>query len=138
MAITFAQKSRFNAGSVRFRTPSAGARDRIKRRLLRGLRMKRRDFIIALGGATAFPAAVRAQQSGVPLIGFLSSRSPEEAAGHTAAFLQGLKEFGYVEGKTAGIDYRWSRGRYEMLPALARELVALRPALIVAGGGLQA
>src|SRR5579864_7302310 len=99
--------------------------------------MKRRDFMIALSAVAAFPAAARAQQAAVPLIGFLSARSPEEAAGHTAAVLQGLKEFGYVDGQTATIEYRWSRGRYDMLPALARELVALRPALIVAGGGLQ-
>jgi ABC-type uncharacterized transport system substrate-binding protein len=100
--------------------------------------MKRREFMIALGAAAACLKAARAQQPAVPLIGFLSARSPEEASGHTAAFLQGLKEFGYVDGQTAAIEYRWSRGRYDLLPALARELVALRPALIVGGGGVQA
>ncbi len=99
--------------------------------------MKRREFMIALSAVTAFPGAPRAQQAAVPLIGFLSARSPEEATGHTAAVLQGLKEFGYIEGQTVAIEYRWSRGRYDVLPALARELVSLRPVLIVAGGGLQ-
>jgi ABC-type uncharacterized transport system substrate-binding protein len=100
--------------------------------------VRRRKFIAVLGGAAAWSMVARAQEAKLTLIGFLSARSPEEAAGHTAAFLQGLREFGYVEGQTAAIEYRWSRGRYDVLPALARELVSLRPALIVAGGGVQA
>jgi putative ABC transport system substrate-binding protein len=59
--------------------------------------MRRREFLGLLGGAVFSPRAARAQQPAGPMIGFLSSRSPEEAAGHTAAFLQGLKAFGYVE-----------------------------------------
>jgi putative tryptophan/tyrosine transport system substrate-binding protein len=98
--------------------------------------MRRREFISLLGGAVLAPLAARAQQRDVPVIAFLSSRSPEEAAGHTSAFLQGLKAFGYVDGQTARIEYRWARGQYERLPALASELSALRPAVIIAGGGV--
>ena len=98
--------------------------------------MRRREFISFLGGAALSPLAARAQQQGLPVIAFLSSRAPEEAAGHTAAFLQGLKAFGYVDGQTARIEYRWARGQYERLPAFASELAAMRPAVIVAGGGV--
>jgi ABC-type uncharacterized transport system substrate-binding protein len=98
--------------------------------------MRRREFISLLGGAILSPLPARAQQRDVPVIAFLSSRAPEEAAGHTSAFLQGLKAFGYVDGQTARIEYRWARGEYERLPALASELSALRPAVIVAGGGV--
>jgi putative ABC transport system substrate-binding protein len=98
--------------------------------------MRRREFVGLLGGAFAAPLAARAQQPAGPVIAFLSSRSPEEAAGHTAAFLQGLKAFGYVDGQTARIEYRWARGQYDRLPALASELAGLRPAVIVAGGGV--
>ncbi len=79
--------------------------------------------------------AARAQQSAGPLIGFLSSRSRDESEVHTAAFLQGLKAFGYVDGKTARLEYRWASGDYGRLPAMAKELVALQPAIMVAGGG---
>jgi putative ABC transport system substrate-binding protein len=98
--------------------------------------MRRREFIRFIGGAFAFPVTARAQQPTVPLIGFLSSRSPEESAGHAAACLQGLKAFGYVDGQTAKIEYRWARGEYERLPALANELAGLHPTLMIAGGGI--
>jgi putative ABC transport system substrate-binding protein len=98
--------------------------------------MQRRDFLWLLGGAAAaWPLASHAQTSGGPLIGFLNSRSPEDAAPHAAAFLQGLKAFGYVDGQTATIEYRWAKGDYSRLPALAKELVSLNPAVIIAGGG---
>jgi putative tryptophan/tyrosine transport system substrate-binding protein len=97
--------------------------------------MRRREFIAVLA-ATAFPLVARAQQPTMPVIGFLSSRSPEEAAGHTAAFLQGLKAFGYADGQNVAIEYRWAKGQYERLPALASELAGLRPAVIVAAGGV--
>jgi putative ABC transport system substrate-binding protein len=80
------------------------------------------------------PFAARGQQSDPALIGLLSSRSREEAAGQTAALLQGLKAFGYVDGQTAKIEYRWADGDYARLPALAKELVALQPAIIIAAG----
>jgi putative tryptophan/tyrosine transport system substrate-binding protein len=98
--------------------------------------VRRRDFIALLSGAAAaWPLAARGQQPSGPLIGFLSSRSPQEAAVHTAAFLQGLKAFGYVDGQTAKIEYRWANGDYARLPELAAELVDLHPAIIMAGGG---
>ncbi len=99
--------------------------------------MRRREFMAFLGGAAlAWPLAARAQQPTAPLIGFLSSRSPEESAGHAAACLQGLKAFGYVDGKTATVEYRWAKGAYERLPALAKELAGLHPAVMIAGGGI--
>lgn len=87
-----------------------------------------------LGGTIAWPLAARAQQQAVPLIGFLSSRSQEESAAHTAGFLQGLKAFGYIDGQTAKIEYKWASGDYGRLPALAKELVTLQPAILAAGG----
>ena len=99
--------------------------------------MRRREVIAGIAGwAAAWPlAVVRAQQQALPLVGFLSSRSREDSAAHTAGFLQGLKAFGYVDGQTARIEYRWADGDYGRLPELARELVALQPALMAAGGG---
>src|SRR2546429_8627937 len=96
--------------------------------------MQRREFTVLLGGAAAaWPLAPRAQQP-APLVGFLSSRSPEESSGHKAAFLEGLKAFGYVDGRTATIEYRWAKGDYDLLPALATQLAGLHPAFIMAGG----
>ena len=98
--------------------------------------MKRREFIGLLGGtAAAWPLAARAQQPAIPLIGFLSSRSPDDSKPHLAGFLRGLEAFGYVDGKSARIEYRWARGQYELLPKLAAELAALHPAVIAAPGG---
>jgi putative ABC transport system substrate-binding protein len=98
--------------------------------------VKRREFITLLGGAAAaWPLAVRAQQQNVPLIGFLSSRSPEDSKPHLAGFLRGLEAFGYVDGKTATIVYRWANGQYDHLPKLAGELINLRPTIIAAPGG---
>ena len=98
--------------------------------------MKRRGFIITLGAAVAIaPSWLRAQPATRPLVGFLSSRSPAASTEHLAAFLQGLKAFGYAEGENVTIEYRWANGDYERLPALAHELVALHPAVVVAAGG---
>jgi len=97
--------------------------------------MDRRTFMRIMAGTAAAGLPAYAQQRTVPVVGFLSSRSPEEAAGHTAAFRRGLSEAGYVDGKNIAIEYRWAKGRYEQLPTLARELVERRVTVLVAGGG---
>jgi putative ABC transport system substrate-binding protein len=96
--------------------------------------MRRRAFIAALGGAAAWPLAAAAQPA-VPVIGFLSSRSPGESASVVAAFREGLKQSGYVEGQNVHIACRWADGRYASLAAMAADLVDQRVAVIVPVGG---
>jgi putative ABC transport system substrate-binding protein len=98
--------------------------------------MRRREFIRLVGStAVSWPLAARAQPSAMPMVGFLSSRSPKEAEIHAAAFRRGLGEAGFVEGQNVAITYRWAEGRYERLSALANELVGLRVSVIAAVGG---
>jgi putative ABC transport system substrate-binding protein len=97
--------------------------------------MKRRKFLGVLGSAVVWPVASSAQEPGMPLVGFISSRSPREAASALQAFRQGLGEAGYFEGKNVRIEYRWAEGHYERLPALAAEMVSLDVAVLAATGG---
>jgi len=100
--------------------------------------MRRREFMLLLGGAMIAAPTLRAEQKAMPVLGFLGSEAPGSFAPLLAAFHQGLSETGYVEGQNLGIEYRWAEGSYDRLPELAADLVSRKVDVIAALGGTPA
>jgi putative tryptophan/tyrosine transport system substrate-binding protein len=96
--------------------------------------MRRREFIVGLGGAVAWPVVAHAQQPPMPVIGVLHSQAPDLYTPMLAGFRQGLKEAGYVEGQNVLIEYRWAHGQLDRLPEMAADLVRRQVAAIVVSG----
>ena len=92
--------------------------------------MKRRTFIAGLGSAAAWPVVARAQQTTVPVVGFVHGGSAGDSASYVAAFRKGLGESGYVEGQNVTVEYHWLQGQFDRLPALMADLVGRRVAVI--------
>jgi putative ABC transport system substrate-binding protein len=97
--------------------------------------MRRREFIVTVGGAATWPLAARAQQQTIPVVGFLSAVSPDGFTERLRAFRQGLKESGYIEGENVAVAYRWAENQINQLPALAADLVRRQVTVIVTAGG---
>lgn len=97
--------------------------------------MRRREFIGLAGSAVAWPFAAHAQHPPMRVVGFMHTLSPEIVSDYVAAFRQGLKKAGYVDGQNVAIEYRWARGHYDRLPEFAADLVRRKVAVIAATGG---
>jgi len=96
--------------------------------------VRRREFLSLVGGAAAWPLTVRAQQAGIPVIGFLNAASAQGYVPQSVAFLKGLGETGYVEARNVAIEYRWAEGQVDRLPAMAADLVHREVTVIAATG----
>jgi putative ABC transport system substrate-binding protein len=97
--------------------------------------IRRREFIATFGSAAVWPFVVRAQQPGLPVIGYLSPSTPRERAGDLQHFSKGLSEMGFVDGRNVAMEFRWAQNDARRLPELAADLVRRRVAVIAAGGG---
>jgi putative ABC transport system substrate-binding protein len=103
------------------------------------IRIRRREFIVALGAiAAARPLAARAQQTAMPVVGFLRNSTLEGSTRLVSSFRGGLREAGYVEGQNLLVEYRFSDDRFDRMPALAADLVRRQCAVIIAGGNAAA
>ena len=96
--------------------------------------MRRRAFIALLGGAAAFPGIAAAQQARLPTVGFLGASTRSNWSHWTAAFVQRLRELGWIEGRTVAIEYRWAEGRFERFTEFAAEFARLKVDVIVTVG----
>jgi putative tryptophan/tyrosine transport system substrate-binding protein len=108
----------------------------LRQRHVQGIKMRRRVFIVGLGGAMAWPLAARAQRPAMPVIGYLSNGSPELFGDRLRAFRQSLSETGFIEGRNVAIDYRWAGDELDRLPASAADLVRRQVNVISAFGGI--
>jgi putative tryptophan/tyrosine transport system substrate-binding protein len=100
--------------------------------------MNRRAFIAGLGTAAAWPVVARGQQPAMPVIGVLAAETPEQFASRLSSFFEGLQEKGYVNGQSVSVEFRWARNQYDLLAALAGELVQRQTAVLVALGSAPA